>query len=193
MIRHTVRHKKRLRCLLSIDSYLPCVCLSQLLLQVAWSAFCLPSSSSSSWSTAWGRRMRAAMTWERGNPLAQPIRKPQPRSFMHKTPPSCHQIDESQANLFKHNKKQHVFKLIKEKNSIKKSFCIECCNWDLFFLSFLKKMKTEHFSFNVKSQCIILCIFWKGWGEKINNICKGEETDRICLLLKELFLVADYF
>lgn len=26
-----------------------------------------------------------------------------------------------------------------------------------------------------------------------NRICKGEETNRICLLSKELFLVADYF
>lgn len=28
---------------------------------------------------------------------------------------------------------------------------------------------------------------------KKNTICKGEETNRICLLSKELFLVADYF
>lgn len=76
-----------------------CLCLSQLLSQVAWSASCSPSSSSSSWSTAWGRRMRAAMTWERGNPPAQPIRRPQPRSFMHKTLPSLHQNDKSRVTV----------------------------------------------------------------------------------------------
>lgn len=57
-------------------------------------------------------------------------------------------------------------------------------------------MKTKHFSFYGKSVYLnILCIIWKGW-KKWNNknrICKGEETDRICLLSKELFLVADYF
>lgn len=49
------------------------------------------------------------------------------------------------ANLFKHNnnnKNKNVFKLIKE-NSIKESFCIEYCNWDIFF--FFKKNENQAF------------------------------------------------
>lgn len=58
----------------------------QLLSPAALLASCSPSSSSSSWSTAWGRRTRAATTSERENPPVRPIKRPRPRSFTRKPP-----------------------------------------------------------------------------------------------------------
>lgn len=92
----------------------PFLCLlsfSQRWLPAVWSASCLPSSSSCSWFTAWGRRTRAATTWARGNPMEQLIKKPPPRSFMHNVPSAVARMTNHKwlwetvvttVNLFKH-------------------------------------------------------------------------------------------
>lgn len=123
--------------------------LPQLWSPAALSASCSPSSSSSSWSTAWGRRTRAATTWERGSPPAQPIKRPQPRSFTHKqhaSPPppprtSGTRRGERQVktavhdySTHKHTRKMSWIR----KTSIKENFCIEYCNEDLFFPILIK-------------------------------------------------------